>query len=106
MTTKRNLKLADNLRLAYLEYLKKHGEQILYKRTVGEGLIAIVDNPEIDFLLLDYSDSFFTLYRKTGEEEYFTLGKILRRAAHVIYRQIMKQNENRLPNNRFLYMIQ
>jgi hypothetical protein len=99
-------RIPENLQTAYLENLRKYGEQVLYQRSVGQGMILLVENPDIDSLLLDYSDAFFVLYRKTGEEDYFVLGKVLRRAAHVIYRQIMKQDEDRKLNRRFLNIVQ
>ena len=45
--------------------------------------------PNIQYLI--YHDYFMTLYRKEGEEIYIELAKIFRRAAHKIYRVMLKK---------------
>lgn len=99
--------LSEELRDKYLELLKVHKEDYVYKYTVGMGLTSLDNNPEIDSIILDYAEAFFSLYRRTGDEEYFTLGKILRRAAHVLYRENKKKSKNLKSNHkRFLSLVE
>lgn len=96
-------KLPDEICQDYIAMLKRHGEEGLYRRTVGAGFLILtkIENPDLE--VLDYSDAFFILYRRTGEDMYFSIGKVLRRAAHTIYRELLRQNKNKKPNfNRFL----
>lgn len=56
-------------------------------------------SPEIDFL--DYYEQFLVLYRREGEETHLKLASIFRKAAHRIYRALLKKGlTNR--NTRFL----
>jgi hypothetical protein len=41
--------------------------------------------------LLDYHDQFIILYRREGDEVYLTVAKVFRRAAHKIYRIMLKK---------------
>jgi hypothetical protein len=47
-------------------------------------------SPELE--LLDYYDQFIILYRREGEEIYLDIARIFRRAAHKIYRVMLKKN--------------
>lgn len=59
-------------------------------------------SPEIDFL--DYYDQFIILYRREGEEVYLDLARVFRRAAHKIYRVMLKKNLTER-NPRFLNLV-
>lgn len=99
-------KLPQTLCQDYVTMLKKYGEEGLYRRTIGAGFLRLAKIEDPDVEIMDYSDSFFALYRRTGEEEYFSIGKALRRAAHAIYRELMRQNKNKKPDfQRFLNAI-
>lgn len=100
-----NLNLNENTAEGYLTLLKERGENGLYKYAIAAGIkrSVKVENPENE--ILDLSDSFFILFRRTGEEKYFFIGKILRRAAHVIYRQLLKINDKKSYNARLLQMV-
>jgi len=99
--------LSDELRDKYLELLKSHKEDYVYKYTVGMGLTSLDNNPDIDSTILDYAEGFFSLYRRTGDEDYFTLGKILRRAAHVLYRENRRKYKKLRSNyKRFLSLVE
>ena len=89
----------------YLEMLLEHGEDGLYRKAVGSGIIRYasdIKNPEIE--LLDLAEAFFTLYRRTGDELHFTIGKVLRRAAHTLYRKLQKDYSKEI-NVRFLNVV-
>lgn len=59
-------------------------------------------SPEIEFI--EYSEHFLVLYRRSGEDDYFTLAAIFRRAAHKIYRTGLKQNIIK-QNKKFLQLV-
>ena len=59
-------------------------------------------SPELE--LLDYYDQFIILYRREGEEVYLELGRVFRRAAHKIYRAMLKK-ELTEKNPRFLNLV-
>lgn len=59
-------------------------------------------SPEIEFL--DYYDQFIILYRREGEEIYLDLGRVFRRAAHKIYRVMLKKKMTE-KNPRFLNLV-
>jgi len=46
--------------------------------------------PNIDLLL--YHDQFMILYRREGNQAYLNIAKIFRRAAHTVYRFMLKNN--------------
>jgi len=46
--------------------------------------------PELEFL--DYYDQFIFLYRREGEEVYLDLARVFRKAAHKVYRVMLKKN--------------
>jgi hypothetical protein len=97
-------KLPKDLCDSYISVLSQHGQEYLYKCVVDEGMERL-DKIETADNILDFSDSFFALYKKIGQEEYFTIGKILRKAAHVIYRQLQLQNNSDILNRRFINRI-
>lgn len=100
-------KLSEETCNSYIDILKKHGEEGLYRRAIGAGFLRLTKTDSPDLEILDYSDAFFALYRRTGEEDYFSIGKVLRRSAHAVYRELMRQNKDKKPNyQRFLNVIQ
>jgi hypothetical protein len=96
-------KLSKDFRENYITMLMEYGEDNLYKRVSEEGFL--LDKVGAPNNILDYSESFFALYVTTGKEEYFTIGKVLRRAAHAIYRALQRKNDEKLFNKRFLNQI-
>jgi hypothetical protein len=99
-------KLSENQVKNYLEMLVLHGEEGLYRRTISMGIMryaANVKHPEID--ILDLSDAFFVVYKKEEIENYYIIGRVLRRAAHTLYRKLLKSKNNKI-NTRFLNAIQ
>ena len=59
-------------------------------------------SPEVDFL--NYYDQFIILYRREGEEIYLDLARIFRRAAHKVYRVMLKSQMTE-KNQRFLNLV-
>jgi len=77
----------------YITLLEAEGEERLYRRVLGDIIINCDEEfPELG--LLTRSDKFFALFRKTGEEKFFKTGKILRRAAHKLYRERRRTFDN------------
>ena len=98
-------KLSSELANEYIDLLSKIGEEGLYQRTLG-----VVNQPELkvenpDIEILDFSEAFVSKYRSTGQEEFLTIGKILRRAAHKIYRTLLEKDKTKKPSPRFLTLI-
>lgn len=56
-------------------------------------------SPELEFL--DIYDEFIILYRREGEEIYLDLARVFRKAAHKVYRVMLKKNMTE-KNSRFL----
>lgn len=59
-------------------------------------------SPELEFL--NYYDQFIILYRREGEEIYLDIARSFRRAAHKIYRVMLKKNMT-VRNPKFLNLI-
>lgn len=96
-------KISKKRREEYVKLLHKSGEEKFYAAAVGVGMkeSARCPNPEVQ--ILDESDAMLYLYRRTGKEEYLRISKLLRKAAHVVYRQLLSQNADKKPNpKRFL----
>jgi len=88
----------------YEAILKNRGELGLYQKIVGSTIVRSVDVVQPDVELLNLSESFFSEFRKSGDNKYFIIGKILRRSAHTIYRQLLKLNKTPI-NSKFLNMV-
>lgn len=86
----------------YLEQLIKYGENGLLQRIADLTLLNLHLDAHPEYILLDQSEAFLKLSRRTGKEDYAILAKILRRAAHVIYRELIKQNKSKPDFKRFL----
>jgi len=99
------LKLKSDIADRYVALLKNKGEDGLYRHIIGTGVMRSVKvaNPEIE--LLDMAEAFFTKFRREGIDEYFVIGKILRRAAHKLYRQFLHINKEKQVNKRFLNVV-
>ena len=88
----------------HVSTLKNKGELGLYRKIVGSGIINSLEIQNPDIEILNLSDSFFSLFRRTGESDYFIIGKVLRRSAHTIYRQLLRMKKNQV-NARFLNIV-
>lgn len=83
----------------FIDKYKSIGEQKFYNFLLTYAInkiILIKDksykgiSPEIE--LLEYHDKFLILYRRGGEEANLELCKLFRKAAHKIYRIMLKKN--------------
>jgi len=98
--------LSEEICKDYLLKLEKYGEEDLYQRIVKEVFLRLDDNETSpEYLILNCSDAFFQFYRRTGEEKYFIIGKVLRRAGHVVYRELLRKNKIKPDFKRFLNKI-
>jgi hypothetical protein len=101
--------ISDNLAEEYSSIYSSRGGEKLYRYIIGKGIILSSEIAYPELILLDQSEKFFILYRKTGDVKNFEIATILRRAAHKIYREfarMYKRNDLDYPiNNRFLNII-
>ena len=95
-------KISDRVKETHLQLLKKIGEEGLYKQAVAACLLspAVGKIPEIE--VLDLSEAFLALYRRTGEQDFLIICKSLRRAAHKVYRELSKKSTDKRNSSRFL----
>lgn len=90
----------------YLQLLNSAGEERLFKGAIGIGMKQAASNHSPEIEILDESEALLKLFRQTGKEEYLILSKILRKAAHVVYRQLINQNPDKQINTkRFLTVV-
>jgi len=103
MAIKKNL---EEISKTCMELLAKKGEEGLYNYLRKTAFAKVGEQPGLEIEFINTSDDFFSLYRSTGEEEYFLLGKILRRVGHATYRYALKLNSNKKVNKKkFLNLI-
>jgi hypothetical protein len=97
------------------EFVTKYlavGEQKFYRFLLVYALNKLVlidkgDNadpvpPDLEFL--EYHNRFIILYRREGEEVYLQVAKLFRKAAHRIYRIMLKKGMT-VPNAKFLNLV-
>ncbi len=95
--------ISKKRREEYVKLLHSSGEERLFAAAVGIGMKESARYSNSEVQILDESDAMLYLYRRTGKEEYFIISKLLRKAAHVVYRQLLAQNSDKKPNRkRFL----
>ena len=94
------LKLSEEVCVRWALKLRQFGEEQLYQKILLESLASSSTKPELD--LLDLSEEFFKVFRRSGEDCFFIIAKLLRRAAHVIYRQRLKTQQTSVNHKRFL----
>lgn len=76
----------------------------MYEKAVGAGMMEAATNKNYDVEILDLSKSFWQLYCRTGNEDYATVSRVFRRAAHAIYRQLVKKGQ-KISDPRFLTLV-
>jgi hypothetical protein len=99
------MKLKNNTINYYTKLLKAKGSDGVYSQLLSSSIIKGITpgaDPDLDMLLV--SNSFFALFRTSGDDSYFELGKVFRRAAHTVHRRIIKTID-RKTNNKFLHMV-
>lgn len=91
----------------HLDILAAYGEDGLYRKSIGRGVLRFakynISHPEEE--LLDLAEAFFIANRRGEHESYFIIGRILRRAAHTLYRLFLKEKRISQINPRFLNVI-
>ena len=91
---------------SYLNMLVTFGEDGLFQRCVGQGMMKSADYKDVDLKMLDLATSFYKLFKRTGNERFATISRAQKRAAHVVYRQLLRINEDKRPNHkRFLTLV-
>lgn len=96
-------KVTKRIKDQYENVLDSEGEDQFYRFVLGHATLNIRNRAEV--VILDQSDSFFSLSRSTGNIKYFTIGKILRRAAHKLYREARRRTPDYPINNKFLNIV-
>jgi hypothetical protein len=99
------LKVTKRIQEEYSGLLKDVGEDRFFNHVFGNGVSARKHYEHPEIVMLEQSESFFSLFRTTGDGNYFVIGKILRRAAHKLYRDGRKKNQEYPINKKFLQLI-
>jgi hypothetical protein len=101
----------DGLKEEYVPKYSANGEQKFYRYLLVSALNKLVlierglykgTTPDLEFL--DYHDRFIILYRREGDEIYLRVARLLRKAAHKIYR-IMLKKKMTVANAKFLNLV-
>lgn len=87
------------------ESLLASGQEKLYRHVLGSSIVNKNQCEYPELMVLDHSDAFFALHRRTGEKKHFVIGKILRKAAHKLYREFRRMNSEYPTNMRFLNVV-
>jgi len=90
---------------SYVQILRDKNEPGFLKHIIAAGIKRTLTSDNADVEVLDLSEQFFSLNRRTPNEDYYTIGKILRKAAHILYRNFNKINKNRQKSDRFLHLV-
>lgn len=101
----------DGLKKEFVPKYLAVGEQKFYRFLLMYALnkLVIINKgtnmdltPDLEFL--DYHNRFIILYRREGEEIYLQVARIFRKAAHRIYRIMLKKGMT-APNAKFLNLV-
>jgi hypothetical protein len=100
------MSINTNIRDEYLAEFQRIGYEKFFESVLLSASKNIKDySKSTEIIVLDQAESFFALYRKTGNDSYNEIAKILRRVAHKIYRTKRKINKEMPTNRRFLEII-
>ena len=97
-------KVKLSLSVSYEKLLNEKGEDYFYRYVIGIAVISRTSITNVENSLLDTADGFFALSRQTGNINFFTIAKILRKAAHKLYRDSLRVPEAP-KNKRFLQLV-
>lgn len=101
----------DGLKKEFVPKYLAVGEQKFYRFLLVYALNKLVfidkgtyidTTPDLEFL--DYHNQFIILYRREGEEVYLQVARLFRKAAHRIYRIMLKKGMT-VPNAKFLNLV-
>ena len=102
---------AEGLKQEYIPKYLDNGKQKFYRHLLFLALNKLVlmnkeaykgIPPNLEFL--DYHDQFIILYRREGDEVYLEIARMLRKAAHRVYRIMLKKNMTVI-NAKFLNLV-
>lgn len=102
---------ADTLKKQFLPKYLSSGEERFYNFLLFYAVskLSAIDKkeykgipPHLEFL--EYYDQFIILYRREGDEIYLNIAKVFRKAAHKMYR-IMLKKQFTPRNNKFLNLV-
>jgi hypothetical protein len=96
--------VTKRIREEYETLLRNVGESRFYSHVLSTGQQACKQFEHAEIMMLDQSDAFFSLYRTTGNCNFFIIGKILRRVAHKLYRYLREKSSTPV-NRRFLNIV-
>jgi hypothetical protein len=99
------MRVPKRIREEYEKLLKDVGEAKFYEHVLESGfsIKRHITMPEVK--MLEQSNDFFSLYRTTGNNNYFRIGIILRRVAHKLYRDSFYADPKRPVDRRFLNIV-
>lgn len=90
----------------YFEEVLADGGEIKLLTTLIEGAENLIQKDmNLEIQMIEMSDRFLELYRRSQKEIHFVIAKVLRRAAHKIYRKTLSFHTNKKISNRFLNII-
>jgi hypothetical protein len=95
----------QRIRDEYENLLKSVGEVRFFDHMFTTGISARKHFNHSENVMLEQSESFFSVFRSTGNENYFIIGRILRKVAHKLYRDNKKINKNYPTNRQFLQIV-
>ena len=102
----------DGLKQEYLPKYLANGDDKFYRSLLVLAVTKLLllqqgtykKDPAPHLEYLDYAEWFLVLYRREGDDTYLKIAKMLRKAAHKIYRVMLKKNLT-TPNVRFLNLV-
>lgn len=98
----------ESIKEGFVPQFVASGEEKFYRTILFLALqkLILIDKglyrgipPNLEYL--EYYDQFIILYRREGDAVYLSIAKMLRKAAHRIYRIMLKKNMT-APNAKFL----
>lgn len=98
-------KVTRRIQDEYSTLLKDVGEDRFFDHVFVNGVSARRDYDHPENMMMEQAEAFFALFRTTGDLNCFTIGKILRRVAHKLYRDGKKKNPEYPVNKKFLHIV-
>ena len=99
------MRVTKRIQEEYEKLLRDVGEGGFYDHILGTAVLARKHYDHPENTMMEQGEAFFCLFRTTGNENFFTIGKILRRAAHKLYRDSRNKDADYPANKRFLDII-
>lgn len=89
----------------YIQQLTERGEDGFYRHLIAIGIKRSIHIKDPQVEILNTSEGFLLLFRKTGDKIYDKFYRLFRRAAHTLYRQFNKKEAKSKQSNRFLHAV-